>query len=204
MTKVDFIDRLHLGISMLPRERISEIIGDIHRHFDEGQAGGSTEEELADMLGSPEDLAKDYIALFAGQLEQPQGPKAQTRAQEPAQEQKRGYGASILGAIALIFVDLILVLPLWVSVAAAWIALLASGGACAVAGAAALVGSVFQSLSPFMVSYPAVAMFGGITAIAFGLLLVIGTVWLGKRLWRANRWLVRLHRQVITGRRDDV
>ncbi|MDL2234221.1 DUF1700 domain-containing protein [Ruminococcaceae bacterium OttesenSCG-928-L11] len=69
VTQHEFLSRLLAGIASLPSQRIQEIEDDIRRHFDEGRENGEGEQALAEKLGDPEALAKEYTILYLEDME---------------------------------------------------------------------------------------------------------------------------------------
>lgn len=61
MTKGQYLDRLSESLLNLPEEKVQEIIADIYAHFEDGRAAGISEEDIAKGLGSPEELAREYL-----------------------------------------------------------------------------------------------------------------------------------------------
>lgn len=64
MTRGSYLDQLDRHLRSLKREKVKEIIADIYNHFDEGIENGLTEEEVADGLGDPKQLAAEYLELY--------------------------------------------------------------------------------------------------------------------------------------------
>ena len=62
MNRAEFMSRLRQGLTDLPRTAAEEIIADYEAHFQEAQAAGRSEEEVAAALGDPERLARELRA----------------------------------------------------------------------------------------------------------------------------------------------
>lgn len=61
MTKDEFLTRMERALTVLaPHERI-DILSDYVEHFRMGEENGKTDEEIAESLGSPEELAKTFL-----------------------------------------------------------------------------------------------------------------------------------------------
>jgi uncharacterized membrane protein len=63
MDKVRFIHQIRVHLRDLPQEEIADIISDYEEHFRFGMQEGRTEEELAESLGNPDELAKEIRAV---------------------------------------------------------------------------------------------------------------------------------------------
>ncbi|MFS0574555.1 DUF4097 family beta strand repeat-containing protein [Sporosarcina sp. 179-K 3D1 HS] len=64
MTENEFISRLEAALKPLPVEERDDIVQDIREYFTEGREDGKTDEELADSLGSPQEIAKELLAHY--------------------------------------------------------------------------------------------------------------------------------------------
>ncbi len=64
MNKEQFLKSLDEGIKRLPEEEREDIIRDFHEHFQIGLEEGKTEEEIAQSLGSPKQIAKELVATY--------------------------------------------------------------------------------------------------------------------------------------------
>ncbi|MDR1599216.1 MAG: DUF4097 family beta strand repeat-containing protein [Oscillospiraceae bacterium] len=74
MTRDSYVMRLHSQLGQLPSDRRKEVLEDINRHFIEGAQEGMSEEALAERLGDPETLAREYIEAFGGERRGGVGP----------------------------------------------------------------------------------------------------------------------------------
>lgn len=59
-TKQEFLDRLKASIGALPIQDQGDILNDYEEHFRIGMENGKTEAEIADSLGSPEELGASF------------------------------------------------------------------------------------------------------------------------------------------------
>jgi uncharacterized membrane protein len=62
MSKKEYLDKLRKCLSRLSRSEVDDIISDYEEHFLFGTESGKSEEQVADKLGSPQVLAKAFIA----------------------------------------------------------------------------------------------------------------------------------------------
>lgn len=61
MKKQEFLDLLSFYLQKLPKTVVDEIVAEYRAHFEEGMAHGKTEEEISRDLGSPREIAKEYL-----------------------------------------------------------------------------------------------------------------------------------------------
>lgn len=64
MNKKEFLLQLNNCLKGLPTEEKKDIIKDFDEYFTNGIEDGKTEEEIAESLGSPQQIAKDTIATY--------------------------------------------------------------------------------------------------------------------------------------------
>lgn len=61
MKKQEFLDLLSFYLQKLPKTVVDEIVAEYRAHFEEGMAHGKAEEEISRDLGSPREIAKEYL-----------------------------------------------------------------------------------------------------------------------------------------------
>ena len=61
MQKNEYIARLSYALARLSYIERQEILKEIEDHFDEGMAGGQSEQDISERLGTPEELAAKYL-----------------------------------------------------------------------------------------------------------------------------------------------
>lgn len=61
MKKQEFLDLLSFYLQKLPKTVVDEIVAEYRTHFEEGMAHGKTEEVISRDLGSPREIAKEYL-----------------------------------------------------------------------------------------------------------------------------------------------
>lgn len=89
MTKDEFLTRMERSLTVLaPHERI-DILSDYVEHFREGEENGKTDEEIAEALGNPEELAKTFLE------EKGMDPQATQRAQAAQNASYSGQGGPV-------------------------------------------------------------------------------------------------------------
>lgn len=62
MRQKEYIDKLRFELRRLPKDEIEDIIADYTEHFECATNSGKSEEEITSKLGTPQSLAKIYIA----------------------------------------------------------------------------------------------------------------------------------------------
>ncbi|MCY3025320.1 DUF1700 domain-containing protein [Aerococcus loyolae] len=75
MKKEEFIDLLRFYLHKLPNSVINDILSDYQEHFQIALNQGKSEEEICQELGSPKQIAKEYLAnerVFIDERPQPQ------------------------------------------------------------------------------------------------------------------------------------
>lgn len=180
MSRQAFIGRLRLGLAGLPPQVINDIAADYETHFDEGVAAGRSEAEIAAALGDPDRLARELRA------------EASLKNWETHRNPSAAAGA-IFAILGLGAIDLLILLPILMSIGGTLFGFSIAALACFAAGAVVFV------VGPVMVHglpVAAVMMAGlGIMAIAtfvgsLTTLVTIGFV-------NALVWYGRLHMRVL-------
>ncbi|PAE28311.1 hypothetical protein CHI07_15120 [Paenibacillus sp. 7884-2] len=64
MNKEQFFVKLNAPLKKLPAQEREDILQDFEEHFAMGFEEGKTEEQIADSLGSPQQIAKDLVATY--------------------------------------------------------------------------------------------------------------------------------------------
>jgi uncharacterized membrane protein len=151
MNRVGFLRILHDGLAGLPEHEIDDILADYIAYFDEADASGRSEEEVAAALGDPRRLAREL--------------RAESGLRRWENHRSLGNsGAALLALGGLAAVDLLLLLPLLFAV---MLAILVMGLVIFVLG---IVG-VGLLLSLFKIWH-----FGSIAAIVLRALAGIGLI----------------------------
>ncbi|HRD29437.1 MAG TPA: DUF1700 domain-containing protein [Caulobacter sp.] len=155
MTRADFMARLRAGLAGLPAAAIDDIAADYETHFADAQAAGRSEQEVADALGRPDRLARELRAE-AGlkKWEEQKNPSA--------------AAAAVFALLGLGAIDILILLPILMSVIGTLFALFIAAIACVIAGAAVLAAGPFFDPPG-----------GPLTAILAGLGVMAGATSLG-------------------------
>lgn len=180
MTRADFLSRLKRGLVGLPTSAASDILNDYEAHFDDGVQAGRTEAEVAAALGDPERLARELKAEA--------GVKRWRQEQTPSAAAGAVFAVLGLGAI-----DILILLPLLMSVIGVLFGFFIAVIACFIAGGVVMVAGPFAG-------FPG----GGLAAVLAGLGLMSGSIAVGALLSVATIWLInglvwfaRLHYRLL-------
>ena len=130
MSRQDFMARLREGLRGLPPQAIAEIAADYEAHFTEGEAAGRSETEVAAALGDPARLARD--------LRTEAGLKRWETERNPSAAANAVFAVLGLGAI-----DLLILLPIVLSIAGTLFGFFIAAIACFGAGAVVFVAGPF-------------------------------------------------------------
>lgn len=190
MDKKDFINKLSSYLRGIPEEERKDVINDFEEHFKEGMAAGRAEEDIADSLGDPRALAKQFKAsILVSQAAKTTSPVNITRA--------------VFATLGLGFFNLIFILGPFITIAAVLVALFACAIAFTASGITVFFATIFGPLFPqyFSVMFnPAVAIFGSIGFTCMGILFFIGVVYLSKLLYRLFLRYIKFNIRIIIGR----
>jgi len=180
MTRQDFIFRLRQGLIGLPEQARADIVADYETHFTEGAAAGRGEDEIAAALGDPDRLARELRAeIGVKRWETQRNPEA--------------AAAAVFAVLGLGAIDLLVLLPILITVVSVMCA----------AGIVALVGFVGGAV--MLAGGPFADVPGGVgAAMLTGLGLMAGGVSTGAVLTlfsiglvNALIWYGRLHYRLL-------
>lgn len=172
MKKQEFLDLLRYYLQKLPKGVVDEIVAEYRTHFEEGMAHGKTEEEICADLGSPREIAKEY--LYDDEEENPN-------------RFKTGMFRTKEGSLNWALIVLaILLFPIWGSILLGAFCVLFSLAVTLIvisvsfifAGGAILVATLFPSLpwihagGGFLMLSPVTRVLWSCTTLAFGIALI--------------------------------
>ncbi len=180
MTRAEFMGRLKRGLVGMPTAAAADIASDYEIHFEDGLAAGRSEAEVAAALGDPDRLARELRAEAGAQRwHQEKNPSAAV--------------AAIFAVLGLGAIDLLILLPIFMSVVGvlfgffmAAIGIFIGGGAVMIAG----------PLAGFP-GGPLAAILGGIGLMAGATALGALTAVLTILLVNATVWFARLHYRLL-------
>ena len=130
MTRTEFITRLRQGLRGLPEQTQTEIVADYETHFADGAAAGRSESDIAAALGDPDRLARELKAEA--------GLKRWEETRKP-----EAAAAAVFAVLGLGAIDLLILLPILVTVGSILCAFAIALVVCFI------VGAVVFALGPF-------------------------------------------------------
>lgn len=194
MNKKTFLEQLRKELKGLPEEETRDIIADYEEHFAIGKKKRRKEEAITKELGSPKSLGKQHKAVW--RIEQAE-----------KKHSTENVLKAVLATIGLGFFNLVVVLGPFAALVAVLLALFAAGIGISAAGIALIFGSL---AAPFLHQYLILSgqgtiglLFLGIGTTALGLLMLIGTAYLGKGFAKITIAYLRFNVQIITGKRGE-
>lgn len=180
MTRLEFIRRLEAGLKGLPCEDVDDILSDYAEHFEAGMADGRSEAEIAAALGDPARLARELRFEF--------GQRNWKEARSPS-----SAWAAIIAFVGLASLDILLLLPIIVTVLGVLIALFVAVIAVFIAGGFVLIAGPFTGFPGGW----AVALLAGLGilsgSVAAAAILILVSIW----VINALMWFGRLHFRVL-------
>jgi uncharacterized membrane protein len=180
MTRSEFIAKLKSGLRGLPAGEKADIIADYEAHFDAAAEEGRPEEEVSAALGDPARLARE-LRLEAGVRQWREGRTPSSAF------------AAIVAFMGLATLDILILLPILISVLAIVLALYVAIIAVLIAGGFVLVVGPFNAFPGGALAAILVGIGLMAGAVAAGALLTIATI----GLINAMIWFGRLHYRVI-------
>lgn len=180
MTRAEFLDRLRKGLVGLPLGTANEIVADYEAHFEDGVAAGRSEAEVAAALGDPDRLAREL--------------RAESSAQRWRQEKNpSAAAAAVFAVLGLGAIDLLILLPIFMSVIGVLFGFFMAAIGLVVAGGAVMVAGPFAGFpgGPLAAILAGIALMAGATAVAG--LTAVATV----LLVNATVWYARLHYRLL-------
>jgi uncharacterized membrane protein len=188
MTRNDFLTAFRRGLGGLPSAQIEDLVTDYESHFSEGLAAGRSEEEIAAALGDPARLARELRAEAGFRRWENEGTP-------------RSLAGVVLALAGLATVDIMLLFPVLLPLAAIFLGLGAASFGMFVGGIALSMVSLVPGLAWFSLS----GNFAGALALGLaGIGLIAGGIGLGALVWLTLQWAAhllvryaRLHFQLI-------
>ncbi len=200
MKQLDFMNRLDIGIRTLSYAERREILVDYEEHFARGKEAGLSEEAICDSLGDPDAIARDYLDESANAHDDPEPQPRQnsdhrdnnTQTQTPYTPPPRhSYDmpdwSKALIAIAVIMINLLIVLPFWLSIAGTILGLIIAFAAIVIAGCASIA----------LVTVHVLMVFVGVALVALGILGVIGMCFVAKYFAIATKAYLQMNGKLI-------
>jgi uncharacterized membrane protein len=180
MTRQAFMARLREGLRGLPPAAVADIVADYENHFNEGEAAGRSEADVATALGDPGRLARELRA------------EKGLRRWEEERSASAGAGA-VFAVLGLGAIDILFLLPILMGVGGAMFGIAVAVIAVFFAGGVVFAAGPFTGLP----GGPAAAVLAGIGLMAgattIGAVLAICTI----GLVNALVWYGRLHYRLL-------
>ncbi|GAN68375.1 DUF1700 domain-containing protein [Acetobacter orleanensis] len=182
-SKQMFLDKLRAGLKGLPHSVVEDILAEYTAHFDEGRAAGRSESEIATALGDPSRLAREV--------------RAETGMRRWEDERSLGNAlGAIVGVLGLAALDLLVVLPVLLTVGSIDLAFFIAGACICLAGSIMLPFALISLLPGFdgdwlqgvLISLGMAS--GGASIVAVCALFTIGVINLLIRYGRAHYRLI--------------
>ena len=180
MTRQAFLARLREGLRGLPPQTVADLISDYEAHFADGAAAGRSEDEVAAALGSPDRLAREI--------------RAESTVTRWREERTPSSAASaVFAVLGLGALDILILLPILMSVAATIFAFFVVAVVMFFIGAIALAAGPFADLpgGPMAAVLAGIGIMAG--AASGGAVLTILSI----GLMNALVWYARLHYRLL-------
>lgn len=180
MNRETFVEKLRTGLRGLPQTTVDEVMADYEAHFSEGLQAGRTQEEIASALGDPVRLARELRT------------EAGIRRWELERNPSAAAGA-IFGILGLGVIDIVILLPILLPVAATLFGLMVASVGIFTGGAIIFVAGPFAGVG----HYIAAVMFAGLGLMAGGVSLGALTSLVSIGFVNGLVWFGRLHMRLL-------
>lgn len=196
MNKEKFLKILTKNLKGLPKDEILDIRADFEEHFNIGMNKNRSEQDLAESLGDPRNLARQLKAF-----------SYLKKAEETASA--ANISRAVFASLGLGFFNLLFILPPFLVIAAVVLSLFAAAIAIAASGIAGFFASMFYPLFSQYLTFafnPAVGIFGFLGIAALGILFFIGVVFISRALYRQLVRYLKFNLGIIKGgrRKDEI
>lgn len=139
MKKKEFLDELDKVLTKRNYPDKEDVIKDFEEHFRIGEEEGKSEEEIAKLLGNPDDIADQF-------KEEEIEEKTEVKKENETEVQKENDGLTkLVLALALIFFNITIVLGVAVGMLGAMFGFFIAGIAIAVAGIALIIVGILRT-----------------------------------------------------------
>lgn len=187
MNRTEFINKLEKLLKGIPYDDKKEILYDYEEHFNAGISEGKSEEEISFSLGDPVIIARQFKADYM--LKKAESSRS-----------ARNLWSAVLSITALGFLNLILIIPIYLSLAAVILAFYAAAAAMAIGG---IAGIPVVLAEPLFNEYYIIginagsAIFLSIGICTLGLLAFIGTNQLARQFYKGTVWYLKVCQGII-------
>jgi uncharacterized membrane protein len=197
MRKQEFMDAMRSRLSAIGKspQDTADILADFEEHIAAGIAGGRTEEDVVAGIGDPAELAAQY----ADGSEPPRTPSSDPSPSKTAVT-AAGIGRGFFAAIALLFFDLLIGLPILAALFSVLLSLWVAALSIGIAGIAVIVSSIFflPLIIPFNIP-GVILVFVGIALLALTVPACIGMYYLSKLFVRGVKEYLVAHAKIVKG-----
>ena len=180
MTRQQFMNRLKSGLVGLPPKTIDEIAADYEGHFTEAQAAGRSEIEVAEALGDPDRHAREIRA------------EAGLKRWE-TERNASGAAAAVFAVLGLGAIDVLILLPILMSIVGVLFAFMCVAAALFGVGAFVMVAGPFWVLGAPVAALVLTGIGLMSSGVFFGALTTLVTV----GFVNALVWYGRLHMRLL-------
>ncbi|WP_017187725.1 DUF1700 domain-containing protein [Alkalibacillus haloalkaliphilus] len=189
MNKQQYLNELRSHLISLNPQELQEILYDYEEHFENAKSDGKSELEVVNELGAPSKVAEEIM------IELPKESQSSVES-TTSQNEKRSPNIvrNVLIAIALIFINLIVVVGPVTAIISVYISMY---GVAISIGLAPLFG--FIQLGLYGVGNFFVLLFSSIFSLSLATLMVLGLIYVGKWIIFAIKKYIHLNIQVVKG-----
>lgn len=191
MKQQNFLDKLESSLSSLDSKEKLDILEDFKQHFKDGLDEGKTEEEIATLLGSPEEIAKQFL------------PEQEPKVDNTNSSNENSPLAKAMIAFCLIFFNLVFMFGFVGGIFGAVIGLFGGAIGVTATGFTVIIVSVLTFFGlQLLVNGPLLGLallFLGIGLLTLGILWFIGLIALTKWLCKILGKYIQFNIKLIKG-----
>lgn len=187
MNKNEFMNIFENSLGNMPQMEKKDILYDYHEHFNIGLEQGKTEEMIAQSLGDPKVIARQFKADYAF---------------KQAEETKSAGNIlkAVFATISLGFFNLVFVLGPFLGLIGVLLGLYASAVGFILSGVLTVFAVMFENMLPSFVNIGVNAgtgFFMGIGLVSLGLLFMIGNYYLTKLFYNGTMKYLKMNLRII-------
>ncbi|NLY46098.1 MAG: DUF1700 domain-containing protein [Tissierella sp.] len=188
MNKDDYLKQLRNNLYGLSQEEINDIVLDYEEHFQIGLSKGKSQEEISNELGSPRDIAKNYINQSSGAYRE-----------EIITVRHNDTAWKFVLLILLGLFNLVIVLGPYIGLVGILLGIFGLGVGLFFAGIGILFGVPFVAIGSIGQLHILTAIGFCIGFIGLGILIVLLGVYLAKLLYRLTVKYIKWNIGIING-----
>ncbi|WP_088810103.1 MULTISPECIES: HAAS domain-containing protein [Listeria] len=195
MNKELFLTELEERLASLNPADREELLEDYREHFRSGEAEGKSEEEIVLSLGTPKSIAEDIFTQREELLQDPMTPPETYYVPRKPTTKERTPGLRVILLIGLIFLDLILLIPIGISIWSFVISLWILVGTLVLSPVLLLVSLMFGQTLEMYQGFASIAMTG------LGLMLLPVILWFTNLVKKLSVLVISWHTYTLKGGR---